>query len=154
MGEGTKPQQLVDQLIAADPKGTLRQLGMINAAGETAQFTGTECQPWAGGQMGQNYAAQGNILTGPKVVQAMAQAFEESLEKASLAERLIQALEAGQAAGGDKRGQQAAALLVVREGWGYAGGNDRYIDLRVDDHTAPIAELGRLFGLHQKLFGR
>ena len=111
-----------------------------------ATFTGAECNAWAGGRIGKNFAVQGNILAGEEVVQAMAASLEKS-EGKELAQRLIDALAAGQAAGGDKRGMQSAALLVVREGWGYAGLNDRYRDLRVDDHAAPIAELQRLYDL-------
>jgi uncharacterized Ntn-hydrolase superfamily protein len=102
--------------------------------------------------VGEHYAVQGNILAGEAVVEGMAKAFEEG--SGTLAERMLAALEAGQKAGGDRRGMQSAALLVVREGWGYGGQNDRYMDLRVEDHAAPIAELRRLHDLHRKTFPR
>lgn len=103
--------------------------------------------------MGKGYAVQGNILAGPAVVEAMADAFEKS-SGLLLAERLLAALDAGQAAGGDRRGQQSAALLIVREGWGYGGGNDRFRDLRVDEHVTPILELRRVYYQHCDLFPR
>lgn len=152
MGEGMKPQQVIEALTSADPKSAERQVGMINAAGDVANFTGSGCMEWAGGRTGKDFAVQGNILTGPEVVEAMAKSFEAT--NGELAVRLIDALAAGQAAGGDKRGKQAAAVLVVREGWGYAGGNDRYVDLRVDDHPEPIEELRRIQKIHARLFGR
>lgn len=152
LGEGRKPKEVIEALTSADSKSAERQLGMISASGEVANFTGSGCMEWAGGRTGKDHAVQGNILTGPEVVAAMTKSFESTT--GPLAVRLIDALAAGQAAGGDKRGKQAAAVLVVREGWGYAGGNDRYVDLRVDDHPEPIEELRRIHGLHAKLFGR
>jgi uncharacterized Ntn-hydrolase superfamily protein len=152
LGNGNKPQQTIDSLTKSDPQSAERQLGVISATGETATFTGKNCMDWAGGLTGENHAVQGNILTGPEVVDAMSKAFLAS--NGNLADRLIDALAAGQAAGGDKRGQQAAALLVVRDGWGYGGANDRYIDLRVDDHPQPITELSRIQKIHHQLFGR
>jgi len=147
-----KPQAVIEALTSADEGADERQVAVISATGETANYTGAKCMDWAGGRTGKHYAVQGNILTGPEVVQAMADSFESTT--GPLAVRLIDALAAAQAAGGDKRGQQAAAVLVVREGWGYGGGNDRYVDLRVDDHETPIEELRRIYHLHARLFGR
>ncbi len=117
--------------------------------GEAATYTGEQCFPWAGGREGEHYTCQGNILVGEDTVLAMARTFEQTT--GLLCDRLVAALAAGQAAGGDSRGQQSAALLVVREGGGYSGFNDRFIDLRVDDHFQPITELQRILQLH-KLF--
>jgi uncharacterized Ntn-hydrolase superfamily protein len=119
-----------------------RQAGVVDAKGGAATFTGAKCQAWAGGKTGKHYACQGNILTGPEVVDAMAKAFEEA--KGPLAWKLMAALEAGERAGGDKRGKQSAAILVVKPNAGYGGGNDRYIDFRVDDHETPLQELARI----------
>lgn len=148
---GKSPDDVVKTLTEKDPAHLVRQLGVVSADGRAATFTGAKCNAWAGGRIGKNFAVQGNILAGEEVVHAMAASFEKS-EGKELAQRLIDALVAGQAAGGDKRGMQSAALLVVREGWGYAGLNDRYRDLRVDDHAAPIAELQRLYDLHKAVF--
>jgi uncharacterized Ntn-hydrolase superfamily protein len=139
-------------LIAEDTGAAQRQFGMVDATGRAFSHTGAECFAWAGGRTGENYAAQGNILAGPQVVDALAETFEQA--QGELAERLLTALAAGQAAGGDKRGQESAALLVVRKNGGYAGYNDRYLDLRVDDHEVPIEELKRLFRLHHLYFDR
>ncbi len=139
-------------LIAEDAGSAQRQFGMVDATGRAFSHTGAECFAWAGGRTGENYAAQGNILAGPQVVEAMSETFEQA--RGDLAERLLTALAAGQAAGGDKRGQESAALLVVRKEGGYAGYNDRYLDLRVDDHETPIEELKRLLRLHHLYFDR
>lgn len=139
---GITAAQALDRLIADDDRSAKRQVGIVDAKGGVANYTGDECVEWAGAIKGENYTVQGNILAGEDVVQAMAQAFEEA--EGELAERLMTALIAGQRAGGDRRGQQSAALLVVREGGGYGGFNDRYVDLRVDDHERPIEELHRL----------
>jgi uncharacterized Ntn-hydrolase superfamily protein len=128
-----------------------RQLGVVDAEGRAATFTGSECFEWAGGAKGNHYAAQGNILVGGETVEAIAITFENTT--GDLAGRLLAALDAGQEAGGDSRGKQSAALLVVREGGGYGGDNDRLLDLRVDDHPDPIRELIRLRGLHTLYFG-
>lgn len=153
LASGTAPEEAVKQLTEADPQRAVRQLGIVNATGKAATFTGGECNAWAGGRTGANFAAQGNILAGEAVVTAMAESFEKSADsEKELGQRLIDALKAGQAAGGDKRGMQSAALLVVREGWGYAGLSDRYRDLRVDDHAEPIAELQRIYELHKRIF--
>ena len=151
LAAGKSPDDVVKTLTEKDPARAVRQLGVVSADGRAATFTGAECHAWAGGRLGSNFAVQGNILAGEAVVQAMAESLEKS-EGGELAQRMIDALAAGQAAGGDKRGMQSAALLVVREGWGYAGLSDRYRDLRVDDHATPIAELQRLYDLHKALF--
>jgi uncharacterized Ntn-hydrolase superfamily protein len=152
LAAGKSAEQVVVALSSADEGRARRQLGIVDAKGRAASYTGDACFDWAGGRTGESYAAQGNILAGAGVVDAMAASFEAS--KGPLADRLIAALAAGQAAGGDKRGRQSAALLVVREGWGYAGLNDLYRDLRVDDHPRPIQELARLLELHRALFAR
>ena len=120
--------------------------------GRGATFTGEECHDWAGGRAGDGYAAQGNILVSAATVDALAETFEAS--SGSLAERLLESLAAGQAAGGDRRGQQSASLLVVEQDGGYAGLSDTLVDLRVDDHERPIEELQRLYEAHQLLFGK
>ena len=140
--DGLTAQQALDRLVADDDGRSQRQVGMIDASGNVANYTGDECMEWAGARHGENYTAQGNLLTGEAVVEAMGVAFEET--EGELAEKLMAALAAGQEKGGDRRGQQAAALLVVREDGGEGGFNDRYIDLRVDDHKQPIKELRRL----------
>ena len=139
---GLTAQPVLDQLIADDDGRSQRQVGIIDAGGNIANYTGDECMEWAGARRGKNYSAQGNLLTGEAVVEAMGEAFEET--EGELAEKLMAALIAGQEKGGDRRGQQAAALLVVRENGGLDGFSDRYIDLRVDDHKQPIKELRRL----------
>ena len=139
--QGLTAPEVVRRLTEADPDRERRQLAVIDAKGNVAHFTGSQCIPWAGAIAGPNYSAQGNILVGEQVVRAMARAFETT--RGDLADRLVAALAAGQEAGGDARGQQSAGLLVVRKGAGF-GGSDRYIDLRVDDHPEPIRELQRL----------
>jgi uncharacterized Ntn-hydrolase superfamily protein len=145
-----KPDEVLAKLTEEDHRREARQVGIVNAQGESATFTGKQCNPWAGGIAGKNFCVQGNILAGEDVVKNMARSFEES--KGDLGERLIAALQAGQDAGGDVRGMQSAALLIVRDKWGYAGLNDRYRDLRVDDHAEPIKELKRVYDLHRKIF--
>jgi uncharacterized Ntn-hydrolase superfamily protein len=147
MAAGVPAPDVLVRLAASDPDSAHRQVGMVDAGGQAATFTGSQCMHWAGGRTGPGYACQGNILVSKATVVAMAAAFEGT--PGGLWDRLVAALAAGQAAGGDSRGQQSAALLVVREGGGYAGRNDRFIDLRVDDHPAPIAELQRLLDLHK-----
>jgi uncharacterized Ntn-hydrolase superfamily protein len=139
----------VAALTGADPDRARRQLGIVDAKGRAAAHTGKDCLAWAGHRTGEGFTAQGNILAGEKVVDAMAEAFVAA--KGELADRLVEALAAGQRAGGDKRGQQSAALLVTRKNGGYGGNNDRYIDLRVEDHEKPIDELGRLLGLYKRV---
>ncbi|MBV9710521.1 MAG: DUF1028 domain-containing protein [Ktedonobacteraceae bacterium] len=143
---------VLDQLLETDAEQARRQVGIVGIEGPPVTYTGDECFPWAGGVTGADYACQGNILVGENTVLAMARAFEQS--SGSLGARLLAALAAGQAAGGDRRGQQSAALLVVRPRGGYGGGSDRLIDLRVDDHPQPITELQHLFVLHELYFGQ
>ncbi len=143
--KGLTPKQVLQRLLAEDKDREHRQVGIVDAKGRAAAFTGKKCLPWAGHIIGKGYTVQGNILSSEQVVRAMAEAFESA--QGELAERLMAALEAGDNAGGDARGKQSAALLVVRKGGGYAGFDDRYIDLRVDDHPEPIKELRRLLGL-------
>jgi uncharacterized Ntn-hydrolase superfamily protein len=145
--QGQSPEEALAALTGPDDNRALRQVGIVDAKGRAATFTGNECFAWAGGLTGPNYACQGNILVSEATVQALARTFEATT--GGLWDRLVAALAAGQAAGGDSRGQESAALLVVREGGGYAGLNDRFIDLRVDDHPRPIEELARLLELHK-----
>jgi uncharacterized Ntn-hydrolase superfamily protein len=144
---GASASGALDALLRADEGRDDRQVGIVDARGGSATFTGATCMDWAGGATGDApgavFAAQGNILAGPEVVDDLARAFTET--QGDLCDRLLAALEAGDAAGGDRRGRQSAALLVVREAGGYEGRNDRYIDLRVDDHADPIGELRRIF---------
>lgn len=150
LAEGLDPQTVAERLVAHDAEREKRQFGIVDAKGRSATFTGTECFEWAGGVARENYCAQGNILAGPKVVQGMAEAFEAT--SGGLADRLVAALQGGQRHGGDRRGKQSAALLVVKERGGYGGFNDRYIDLNVDDHPSPIDELERLLALYKLYF--
>lgn len=140
---GYSPSQTIRRLTSADPDRDSRQLAVVDARGRSANYTGGDCMPWAGGIAEKNFTVQGNILAGEGVVKAMARAFKRG--KGKLARRLLAALDAGQAAGGDRRGQQSAALLVVRAKSDIDGRGNRYVDLRVDDHAAPIAELRRLY---------
>ena len=149
--QGYSASEVVARLTSDDPQATVRQVGVVDADGGVANYTGEQCQPWAGAAAGKTHTAQGNIIAGPKVVAAMVSAFEASSH--GFAERLLMALEAGQQAGGDRRGQQAAALVVVSTGAGHSGYNDRIVDLRVDDHAAPIAELRRLLELYWDAHG-
>jgi uncharacterized Ntn-hydrolase superfamily protein len=144
LAEGKTPEEVVKVLTDADKGKDFRQLGVIDAKGEVAAFTGLKCNAWAGHKTGKLYACQGNILAGEAVVNDMASAFEEA--KGPLAWRMMAALEAAEKAGGDKRGKQSAAILVVRDKAGPNEFNDRYIDLRVDDHDDPIPELARILG--------
>lgn len=150
---GESAQEAVDALTGADKDRDLRQLGIIDSRGGAATFTGPKCLDWAGGRTGDGYAAQGNILVSGETVDALASTFEQRAEL-PLAQRLIECLAAAQAAGGDRRGQQSAALIVVEKDAGYAGLADTLVDLRVDDHATPIDELRRLFGIHRLLFGK
>jgi uncharacterized Ntn-hydrolase superfamily protein len=149
--QGLSAEEVVQRLTDADEGRDERQLGVVDSRGGAATFTGPKCHDWAGGRTGDGYAAQGNLLVSGETVAALAETFEGS--SGPLAERLLEALEAAQAAGGDRRGQQSAALIVLRRDGGYAGLSDVLVDLRVDDHEAPIEELRRLYGLHQQLFG-
>ena len=138
-------------VLAADEGREDRQAGFVDATGGAATHTGSRCMDWAGGRTGAGYAAQGNILTGAGVVDAMAAAYEAA--GGALAERLLAALAAGDAAGGDRRGRQSAAIVVVATGGGYGGNDDRLVDLRVDDHADPVPELRRLYDIHILLTG-
>ena len=142
---------ILEELLKHDDGRDLRQVGIVDAEGNAAAFTGESCMEWAGHITGPNYTCQGNILTGEAVVHAMATAYETTDD--DLTERLLAALEAGLAAGGDRRGQQSASLLVVREDGGYGGMSNQLVDLRVDDHESPIEELKRLYQLHRLYFG-
>jgi uncharacterized Ntn-hydrolase superfamily protein len=150
--EGLSAEETVARLTEADEGRDHRQLGVVDAKGHAATYTGSECLEWAGGVTGPCYAAQGNILVSEETVAALARTFEETAGQ-DLARRLLTALAAAQAAGGDRRGQQSAALFVVREKGGYMGTSDVIVDLRVDDHQRPIEELQRIFELHGLLFG-
>lgn len=145
LSQGHSAAETLQLLLRSDPESAERQVGIVDARGRSAAHTGTGCSAWAGSVEGENYTAQGNILTGEEVVRAMGERFEAA--EGSLADRLLAALEAGDAAGGDSRGRQSAAILVVRDGGGYAAMNDRYLDLRVDDHERPIEELARIYGI-------
>src|SRR5215204_1171127 len=151
MAQGRTASETIDLLTKEDEQEAQRQVGIVDARGRAAAFTGEDCHDWAGSITGEHYAIQGNILAGRQVVEDMASAYEASDD--DLGGRLLAALEAGQEAGGDPRGKQSAALLVVREGGGYGGGNDRLVDLRVDDHPEPIEELARIRDLHTLYFG-
>lgn len=151
LAEGLSAQQTLDRLLAADDLREERQVGIVDAAGESATFTGSRCSQWAGGLTRPGLAIQGNILTGPEVVDAMQQAWVAA-QGEPLARRLYAALVAGDAAGGDRRGRQSAALYVVSQAGGYTPGDDLAYDLRVDDHADPVAELGRLLDIHDLLF--
>ncbi|MFY1670097.1 DUF1028 domain-containing protein [Plantactinospora sp. WMMB334] len=140
-------------LVAADPDRSQRQIGMVDAAGAGATYTGAECHDWAGGQAGAGWAVQGNILAGPEVVDEMRDAWLAGAGR-HFPDRLLGALRAGDLAGGDRRGRQSAALLVVGRGGGYGGGSDVVVDLRVDDHPDPVTELARLLEVHRMLFER
>jgi uncharacterized Ntn-hydrolase superfamily protein len=145
LAAGKSPAEVMEMLTADDPGKAQRQVGIVDAKGRSASFTGTECLAWAGGVADGHFAAQGNILAGEAVVTEMARAFRET--KGLLGDRLLAALDAGQAAGGDSRGMQSAALLIVRDKGGYGGFNDRWCDLRVDDAPNPFVELRRLYNL-------
>lgn len=150
--QGLSAEEVVQRLTEADEGRADRQLGIVDAQGRAATYTGQSCLDWAGGITGEGYAAQGNILVSKETVDALAMTFEQN-GHLSLAERLIECLAAAQAAGGDRRGQQSASLLVVEKDAGYANLSDLVVDLRVDDHERPIVELRRLYGLHNELFG-
>ena len=151
--QGLSAEEVVKRLTEADEGREHRQLGVVDARGGAATYTGGECHDWAGGRTGDGYAAQGNILVSAETVDALAETFEATAGR-PLAERLLDCLDAAQAAGGDKRGQQSAALLVVEKDAGYAQLSDVVVELRVDDHERPLEELRRIYGLHDALFGR
>ena len=148
LDDGRSAAETLRALLASDPGQARRQIGLVDAQGGVAVHTGTQTMAWSGHVTGEGYCCQGNILAGAGVVKAMAAAFEQS--QAPFPERLVASLQAGQAAGGDKRGRQSAALLIARRQGGYRGRNDRWIDVRVDDHPTPIAELARLLALRRR----
>lgn len=142
LAKGEFADDVLKQLTDSDNRKAFRQVGIVDSKGQAANFTGDKCIPWAGAKSGKNYTCQGNLLAGAAVIDDMAKAFEEF--KGPLAWRIMAALEAAEKAGGDKRGKQSAAILVVRDKAGYSGYDDRMIDLRVDDHTEPVTELARV----------
>ena len=146
--EGKSAEEVMKVLTESDEQRGRRQVGIVDKEGNAATYTGEKCLPWCGGKTGKNYTCQGNILAGPEVVEEMASAFEQS--EGPLAWKIIAALKAADAAGGDVRGRQSAAILIVKEGAGYGGFNDRMIDFRVDDHEQPIPELARILSLRIK----
>lgn len=150
MEEGKSAEETLELLIEGDEGRALRQAGIMDAKGGAASYTGEDCYDWAGGRIGENCVAQGNILVSEETVDAMVDTFESTSGK--LADRLLKALQAGQEAGGDRRGMQSSAIYVVKEKGGYLGANDRLIDLRVDEHPDPINELIRIYKLHQLYF--
>jgi uncharacterized Ntn-hydrolase superfamily protein len=152
LGEGLSPEDAVEKLTAADEHRAQRQLGVVDGQGRSASYTGAECNEWAGHRTGPGYAAQGNILVSGATVDALAETFEATGGK-PLALCLLDCLDAAQAAGGDRRGQQSASLLVVGPDQGYAGLSDIVVDLRVEDHARPLTELRRIYKLHDELFG-
>jgi uncharacterized Ntn-hydrolase superfamily protein len=150
--DGLAAEDVVERLTAPDEDRAQRQLGVVDAEGRAATYTGDECHAWAGGRTGEGYAAQGNILVSGDTVDALAGTFESSAGR-PLAERLVDCLDAAEAAGGDSRGRQSAALLVVERDGGYASLSDVLVDLRVDDHADPLVELRRIYRMHDALFG-
>jgi len=150
--QGMSAAETVAALVAGDSGSAMRQVGVVDRSGTAASYTGGACFPWAGHIVGDGFCCQGNILSGPAVIEEMARTLRAAANL-PLPERLVAVLAAGQAAGGDSRGQQSAALLVLRADAGFFGYSDRAVDLRVDDHAAPITELGRLLQLHHETFG-
>jgi uncharacterized Ntn-hydrolase superfamily protein len=152
MASGCSAQEALEELLKNDPDKELRQVGLVDAKGGSATFSGSGCFAWAGGVTGDGYAIQGNILAGPRVVPAMEKAFLKAT--GSLPARLHKALLAGDRAGGDKRGRQSAAIYVVKPKGGYGGYLDRWLDYRVDDHEDPVPRLGELLAMHELYFGK
>ena len=150
--DGASAEEAVERLTSADDGRAHRQLGIVDAQGRAATYTGAECHAWAGGRTGEGYAAQGNILVSGATVDALAETFEATAGK-PLARRLLDCLDAAEAAGGDRRGRQSAALLVVERDGGYANLSDSLVDLRVDEHPDPLVELRRIYRMHDALFG-
>ncbi|WP_376791883.1 DUF1028 domain-containing protein [Thermoflexus sp.] len=152
MAQGLSAEETLAALLAEDPEREKRQVGLVDRQGRAAAFTGSECLPWAGHRVGEGFCCQGNLLVDERTLEAMAAAFVNA--SGELADRLVAALLAGDRAGGDRRGRQSAAILVVREGGGYGGFNDRYMDLRVDDDPDPVVKLQDLVELHHLYFGQ
>jgi uncharacterized Ntn-hydrolase superfamily protein len=146
---GNSAKETLEQLLGSDDGPEHRQVGIVDANGNVAVHTGRECMDWAGHVTGEGYSCQGNILAGEAVIVDMAEAYERT--EGDLLDKLIAGLKVGQAAGGDKRGMQSAALFVVRKAGGYEGGNDRYVDIRVDEHPSPIEELERIFKIYDMI---
>jgi uncharacterized Ntn-hydrolase superfamily protein len=151
MGDGMSAEDTLDHLLSDDPNKEDRQVGVVDSQGRAAAYTGTDCFEWAGHRVGEGYTCQGNILTGPETLDAMAMAFENA--SGELSDRLVAALLAGDEAGGDSRGKQCAAVQVVRPNGGYGGDTDRYLDLRVDDDPEPVQRLAQMLKLHHLYFG-
>ena len=152
MSKGESAQEVLNDLLANDEERELRQVGIVDAQGRSATFTGADCFEWAGGKTGANYCVQGNLLTGPEVIDQMASTFEGS--KKDLPERMLDSLLAADQAGGDRRGKQSAAIYIVKPEGGYAGFNDHWIDYRIDDHEDPVPRLMEILGLHNLYFGK
>ncbi|HEX2697120.1 MAG TPA: DUF1028 domain-containing protein [Anaerolineales bacterium] len=152
MASGLSAEETLQKLLSHDRDRDNRQVGLVDAKGKSASFTGKSCSEWAGSLIGPGYAIQGNILAGSEVIQQMERAFLDA--KGNLPERLFAALEAGSNAGGDRRGRQSAAITVVKAKAGYGGYNDRWVDYRVDDNLQPVARLGDLLELHRLYFGK
>jgi uncharacterized Ntn-hydrolase superfamily protein len=152
LATGASAQETLDRLMEEDPGRPERQIGVVDSAGRSATYTGRECFDWAGGRSGAGYAAQGNLLAGAAVVDALADTFAGT--QGPLVERLLASLAAADAAGGDRRGRQSAAVIVREVDGGYGGGTDLLVDLRVDDHPDPVTELQRLYAIQDLLFGR
>lgn len=150
MRAGERPEAILRTLLSDDARPGIRQVAAVDAHGRSAVHTGGECPDWAGAVVGDAFVASGNTLVGPAVLDSMASTFQSTGR--SLSHRLVAALAAGQRSGGDRRGMQSAALLVVRKGWGYGGSDDRYIDLRVDEHPTPIGELARILEIYRPAF--
>ena len=148
LDEGATATVAGDRLVDDDERPSHRQVGLVDGEGGAAAHTGDDCLPWAGDLVAPGVSLQGNVLVGPEVLEAMQRSWDATQDEPDLARRLLAALQAGDAAGGDRRGRQSAALLVVRDGAGYAGGDDVAVDLRVDDHDEPCVELGRLLDLN------
>lgn len=152
MEQGFSANETLEQLLADDPERELRQVGLVDRYGGSATFTGKSCYTWAGGLLGEGFAAQGNILAGAHVIEAMVDVYTKT--PGGITQRLFAALLAGDRAGGDRRGRQSAAIYVVKPQGGYGGFNDRWVDFRVDDHPDPVARLGELLDLNQLYFGK
>ena len=152
--DGVSATDTLRRLTDADVNRAERQAGIVDRNGGSATYTGDGCHSWAGGVTGPGYAIQGNILVGPEVVDAMQRAWLASAADEALANRLLAALTAGDNAGGDRRGRQSAAVLVVQDQAGYGGASDVFVDLRVDDHAQPVTELARLLDLHHLYFDK
>jgi uncharacterized Ntn-hydrolase superfamily protein len=152
MAKGLSAEETLAKLLAVDPDAEDRQVGVVDAQGRVAAHTGEGCFEYAGHLLGEGFACQGNILTGRGVLESMAAAFRGT--KGELADRLVAALAAGDRAGGDRRGRQGAGVLVVKPKGGYGGDNDRYLDLRVDDHPDPVTRLSDILALHHLYFGK